>query len=157
MKNKLPPIATLVFGVCLTMSAAWAAPAGSAIMVTPDELKWADLPLIEGAKLAVLEGQMDKKGPITARIKLPADGKVAAHWHAGVERVTVLSGTFNYGMGDKLDPEKTSPLGPGSLIVMPPKMHHFGWTKEETVIQINVAGPWGITYVNPADDPRKKK
>jgi anti-sigma factor ChrR (cupin superfamily) len=156
MKNKLPPIATLVFGVCLTMSAAWAAPASRVTMVTPDEIKWADLPLIPGAKLAVLEGQMDKKGPITARIKLPANGKVAAHWHPGVERVTVLSGTFNYGMGDKLDPEKTSPFGPGSLIVMPPQMHHFGWTKEETVIQINVEGPWGITYVNPADDPRKK-
>lgn len=157
MKNKLPPIATLAFGVCLTMSAALAAPAGNMIKVTADEIKWADLPLIPGAKLAVLEGQMDKKEPFTARIKLPADAKVAAHWHPGVERVTVLSGTFNYGMGDKLDPEKTSPLGPGSLIVMPPKMHHFGWTKDETIIQINATGPWAFNFVNPADDPRKKK
>ncbi|SCU85611.1 conserved exported hypothetical protein [Cupriavidus necator] len=157
MKNKLPPIATLAFGVCLTMSAASAAPPGDMVMVTADEVKWADLPLIPGAKLAVLEGKMDKKAPFTARIKLPADAKVPAHWHPGVERVTVLSGTFNYGMGDKLDPEKTSPLGAGSLIVMPPKMRHFGWTKEETVIQINASGPWAFNFVNPADDPRKKK
>ncbi|WP_235205696.1 cupin domain-containing protein [Cupriavidus sp. SK-4] len=99
MKNKLPPIATLAFGVCLTMSAAVAAPPGGMVMVTPEEVKWADLPLIPGAKLAVLEGKMDKKEPFTARIKLPADAKVPAHWHPGVERVTVLSGTFNYGMG----------------------------------------------------------
>jgi len=39
---------------------------------------------------------------------------------------------------------------------MQPKTHHFAWNKEETVVQLNGNGPWGITYVNPADDPRKK-
>lgn len=155
MRNSNHLISTLIAGVCLSTSLAWAEPAG-VVMVTPDQIKWVDLPLIAGAKLAVLEGKMDKKGPITARIKLPAGAKVAAHWHPGIERVTVLSGTFNYGMGDKLDPEKSTALGPGSLIVMRPKIHHFAWTKEEVVIQLNVMGPWAINYVNPADDPRKK-
>ena len=27
---------------------------------------------------------------------------------------------------------------------------------EETVIQISTVGPWGLTYVNPEDDPRQK-
>jgi len=126
-------------------------------MVTADQVKWSDLSLIPGAQIAVLEGAMDKKVPITARIKLPADGKVPAHWHPGIERVTVLSGTFHYGIGDKLDPEKTAPMGPDSLIVMQPKVHHFGWTKDETVIQLNVMGPWAFHFVNPADDPRKQK
>lgn len=99
---------------------------------------------------------MSEEGPITARLKLPAGYTLPAHWHPGVERVTVLSGMFNYGMGDKLDPKMTRALGPGSVVVMQPKMNHFVWTKEETIIQLNVMGPWGITYVNPADDPRKK-
>ena len=34
--------------------------------------------------------------------------------------------------------------------------NHFAWTTEETIVQLNGVGPWGITYVNPADDPRKK-
>ena len=109
-----------------------------------------------GKKRAEIEGPMNEAVPITARIKLPANYTVPAHWHPGVERVTVLSGTFNYGMGDKLDPQKTTALGAGSVIVMQPKMNHFAWTKEETVIQLNVMGPWGVTYVNPADDPRKQ-
>jgi hypothetical protein len=30
------------------------------------------------------------------------------------------------------------------------------WTAdEETVVQLIATGPWGITYINPADDPRK--
>ena len=32
----------------------------------------------------------------------------------------------------------------------------FGFAKEETIIQVNAEGPWGVTYINPADDPRKK-
>jgi len=126
-------------------------------MVTPNDLKWADVPsLPPGAKIAVIEGPMTEAVPFTVRIKLPADYKVPAHWHPAVERVTVLSGTFNIGMGDKLDPQKTTALWPGSVIIMQPQTNHFAWTKEETVVQLNGTGPWGITYVDPADDPRKK-
>ena len=39
---------------------------------------------------------------------------------------------------------------------MPAGAPMFGFTKEETVIQLHGVGPWGISYVNPADDPRKK-
>jgi hypothetical protein len=141
---------------CLGASLGW--PQTSAhIMVTPNDLKWADVPsLPPGAKIAVIEGPMSEAVPFTVRIKLPADYKLPAHWHPAVERVTVLSGTFNIGMGDKFDPQKTTALGPGSVIIMQPQTNHFAWTKEETVVQLNGTGPWGITYVNPADDPRKK-
>ena len=36
-------------------------------------------------------------------------------------------------------------------------MKHFAWVKGETIIQVHGMGPWGITYVNPEDDPRTKK
>lgn len=39
---------------------------------------------------------------------------------------------------------------------MPAQSRHFAWTAAETVVQLNGTGPWGITYVNPADDPRAK-
>lgn len=155
MKNELFAVSLLVAGTVFAPVAL--AETGGVIIVTPGDLKWVDTnTLPAGAKVAVIEGKMNEEGPITARLKLPADYKIPAHWHPGVERVTVLSGTFNYGMGDKLDPQMTKALGPGSVVVMQPKMSHFVWTREETVIQLNVMGPWGITYVNPADDPRKK-
>ena len=68
----------------------------------------------------------------------------------------MISGTVNVGIGDKLDKQKTKALGPGSMAIMQPKTNHFVWTKEEAVVQLNETGPWAITYVNPADDPRKK-
>ena len=41
-------------------------------------------------------------------------------------------------------------------MIIPPGSNHFAWTAEETIVQLNGIGPWGVTYVDPADDPRKK-
>ncbi len=125
------------------------------VLLTPADLKWTDTnALPPGARVAVMEGRMNEAGPVTLRLKLPANYRIPPHWHPGVERVTVLEGTFHYGMGDTFDKKSTRALTAGSFVSMPPEMRHYVWTKEETVVQLNVQGPWGITYVNPADDPR---
>src|SRR5262245_10034230 len=74
------------------------------IMVLPSELKWTDVPsLPPGAKIATIEGSMGQAGPFTVRLKFPANYQIPAHSHPAIERVTVLSGTFHMGSGDKLD------------------------------------------------------
>ena len=127
------------------------------IMVLPADLEWADAKANPpGAKIAVIEGPLNEAVPFTYRVKFPADYKIPAHWHSATEHVTVLSGTLNSGTGDKLDTTKTKALTPGSFEIMPAKINHFGWTSEETVIQVQGVGPVDINYVNPEDDPRKK-
>ena len=128
------------------------------VMLTSADLKWADGPpsLPPGAKAAVMEGNPKEAGPFTMRLKLPANYKVPAHWHPADEHVTVISGTFYMGMGDKLDEASAKELPAGSFAVMPTKQHHFAMTKAETVVQLHGVGPWAINYVNPADDPRSK-
>jgi hypothetical protein len=39
---------------------------------------------------------------------------------------------------------------------MPSGTRHYASAKGETVVQLHGVGPWGINYVNAADDPRKK-
>ncbi|HLF85827.1 MAG TPA: cupin domain-containing protein, partial [Nitrospiria bacterium] len=73
-----------------------------------------------------------------------------------IEHVTVISGIFNLGIGDKFESEKANALNPGSIAIMPPGMNMFAYTKEETIVQVHGIGPWGLTYLNPEDDPRKK-
>lgn len=156
MKNMLTTLTLAIAGVFLGVPVSWAETAHH-MMATPDELKWADVPSVpSGAKVAVIEGPLNEAGPITFRLKFPADYKLPAHWHPGIEHVTVISGTFHMGAGDKLDPSKTKPLSAGSVAIMQPKTHHFAWTKEETIVQVHGFGPWAINYVNPADDPRVK-
>lgn len=125
-------------------------------MITPGDLKWADQPsLPPGAQIAVIEGKRPEE-PYTFRLRFPANYEIPAHWHPTVERLTVISGTFHMGIGDKLERAKTMPLPAGSVVIMPPKTNHFAWTSEPTVVQLHGIGARGITYVNPADDPRKK-
>lgn len=127
------------------------------VLVTPTDIQWTETPALPpGARLAVLEGRMNAPGPITARLRLPANYRIPPHWHPVVERVTVLSGTFHYGMGEQFDTRTTRALGAGSLVVMPPGMRHYVWTREATEVQLNVQGPWAIHYVNPEDDPRRQ-
>jgi len=122
-------------------------------MFSPGDLKWSDVSsLPPGAKLAPLNEAV----PFTFRLRFPANYQVPAHWHPAVERVTVISGTINMGIGDKFDRQKTKALGPGSMAIMQPKTNHFVWTDQETIVQVHGVGPWAITYVNSADDPRKK-
>ena len=124
----------------------------------PLELKWVDIPsLPSGAKIAVLEGPMNEAVPFTARLRLPANYRIPGHWHPAVERITVLSGTFYMGTGEVVETSKGVAVPTGGFTVMPARTPHFAYTLAESVeIQLHSTGPWGITYLNPADDPRKK-
>ena len=154
MKTGITVLLVVLAIVGVGASGAWAQ---AHIMATPADLKWADVPsLPPGAKIAVIEGPLTEAGPITFRLKFPANYKVPAHQHPGIEHVTVISGTLHFGMGDALDEGKAKAMPAGSIAIMPPKTNHFAITREETIVQVHGTGPWGVTYVNPADDPRKK-
>lgn len=123
-----------------------------------EELKWGPAPpaFPKGAQIAIVSGNPSNDGPYVIRLKVPAGYKVPAHVHPNDENVTVLSGTFNYGMGDKLDERKGLVLKAGGFVKAPKGMQHYAWFTEDTIIQLHGIGPQGINYVNPADDPRKK-
>jgi hypothetical protein len=125
----------------------------------PADLKWGNGPasIPPGAKLAVLEGDPRKEGPFVMRLKLPDRYKIPPHTHPKPERVTVISGQFNIGMGDTFDPAKGTAMPAGTFGTWAPGMKHFVWATGETVIQLHGNGPWMIEYVNPADDPRNAK
>ena len=131
----------------------------AAIIHSPSTIRWVDGPpsLPPGAKVAILEGDPAKPGHFVMRAKLPDGYKIPPHAHPQAERVTVLSGSLRIGMGDKFDPKHSTELSVGAFAALPPGMKHFAWAEGETVIQVYGEGPWIITYVNPDDDPRKKK
>jgi quercetin dioxygenase-like cupin family protein len=89
-------------------------------------------------------------------VSLPDNYKIAPHYHPTAERITVLSGTLQLAEGDSFDTSRLQDLPAGSYATMPAGMHHFASTKGQTVIQLSTIGPWGITYLNPADDPRTR-
>jgi anti-sigma factor ChrR (cupin superfamily) len=129
---------------------------GAHSMFMPDQLQWKDVPALgPGIKLALIEGPMNEAVPFIVRIKFPAGAKVPPHWHPAIEHVTVMSGTFNIGVGDTFDDSKVMQFPTGSVTIMQPKTTHFAFFREETILQVHGVGPWEVIYVNPADDPRK--
>lgn len=127
------------------------------IMLNPADLEWGPIAsMAPGAKFALLEGDLSKDAPFTFRLALPADYVIAPHIHPAYERVTVLSGTLHFGHGREFDRERTMALKQGGLAIMAPGEPMFGYTEEATVIQLHGTGPWGIEYLDPADDPRKQ-
>ncbi|MDQ6894207.1 MAG: cupin domain-containing protein [Acidobacteriota bacterium] len=129
------------------------------VVMSEGDIKWGDAPpnLPAGAKMAVLQGDPGKAGMYTIRLKAPDGYKVAAHWHPTAEHLTVISGTFNLGTGDKLDDAKATPMAAGAFASMPARMHHYAWCKGETEVQVSGMGPFRLIYVDPADDPTKAK
>jgi anti-sigma factor ChrR (cupin superfamily) len=136
-----------------------AAAATGPVIATPDSLKWGDPPpvLEPGAQLAVLSGNPNGAGPFAIRLKMPDGYKIMPHWHPTQENVTVLAGEFHVGMGDKFDESGMQALPVGSYAAMPARHHHYAVAKGETVVQVNAMGPFKLVYVNPADNPSKKK
>ena len=69
------------------------------------ELKWGPAPPVfrAGAKMAVLSGDPGKSDEFTVRLDLPDGYTIAPHWHPTDENITVVSGTFTVGVGDKGD------------------------------------------------------
>jgi hypothetical protein len=126
-------------------------------VVKPDAVQWGPAPpqLPKGAQVAVMSGDPSKNGLYIIRAKMPDGYAVPAHWHKKAENVTVISGTFNVGMGDKLDKSKGDALGAGGFFAATPKMRHYAWVTGETVVEISGIGPFDITYVDPKDDPSK--
>jgi quercetin dioxygenase-like cupin family protein len=128
------------------------------VAVAPADLKWGEPPPVfeKGASFAVVSGDPGKAGMFVVRLKLPAGYKIAPHWHPTDEHVTVLSGTFGIGMGDKIDMAALKKLPAGGYALLPATMHHYAVAIGEATVQVHGMGPFALTYVNPSDDPSKR-
>ena len=153
-------VSTIFLGLLLTLPALWTqAQADGHISLAPSELKWNDAPgLGAGFKIAIVEGDPKAAGPLMMRIKLPPNGKIAPHTHPALEHVTVLSGTFYLGIGEKVDASKARAYPAGGVVVIPQGMPMFAFAKgKETIVQVHGVGPWATNYLKPADAPAAKK
>jgi quercetin dioxygenase-like cupin family protein len=128
------------------------------VIVTANDLKWGDPPPVfeKGASFTVVSGDPGASGIFVVRLKMPAGYKINPHWHPTDEHVTVLSGTFALGMGDKFDQASMKELPVGGYGLLPAQMHHYAMAKTACTVQVHGLGPFQLTYVNPADDPSKR-
>jgi quercetin dioxygenase-like cupin family protein len=127
--------------------------------VLPEQIDWQPFPAFPpSVRLAVVVGQPAEKALYIVRVKVPGGVKLMPHRHPEDRVYTVISGVFYIGLGDRFDETKLQAYSPGAVVVLPGNTSHFHWAKAgEYVTQVSAIGPLGISYVNPADDPRNRQ
>jgi pimeloyl-ACP methyl ester carboxylesterase/uncharacterized RmlC-like cupin family protein len=108
---------------------------------------------LAGVSTKVLTG--DPSGFYTIVLSVPANTTIPAHSHRDDRMATVVSGTWQFGYGDRFDEKALKRLPPGSVYSEPGGGNHFARTGAEPVlVQITGVGPTDTWYVNPADAPK---
>jgi hypothetical protein len=156
MKIKLGALLLFSFVFVFSMHAAEMGSMPDHVIQPLNTVKWqpSEFP---GLTMAVLQGDPSKAGePFTVLFKAPKGFKFAPHFHPTDENVFVLQGKMGLGMGDTMDISGAE-VGVGSYARVAKDAHHFAWSKEGAIFSINAIGPFGITFVNPKDDPRPAK
>jgi quercetin dioxygenase-like cupin family protein len=149
----------------IAASAALAAQSGGQQRVTPAEVKWPAPAAggvgssgVAGTQTVILKGDPAKAGLYSMLLRVGPNTKIDAHAHPDDRVATVISGTWYFGYGTKFDEKALKMLPPGSFYTEPPNTNHFAMTRGESVtIQITGTGPSATTYVDPANDPTRKK
>jgi uncharacterized protein (TIGR02246 family) len=123
-------------------------------IVANSSLAWSDFtpPGFEpGMRLAVIQGDPGKEGAYTLRLQFPAGYRFPVHWHPTVENLTVVSGTFQLGMGNTADWNNLKNYGPGDYLYIPPRHAHFGGSAASgaSVIQLHGQGPFEVVVGAP--------
>ena len=151
-------VASLVVLLVVAGAALAQGTASQHVLVEGKELKWGAPPPIfeQSAKFTVVSGDPGKAGLYVVRLDMPAGYKIMPHWHPTDEHVTVLSGTFALGMGEKFEESKMKALQANGYALLPAEMRHYAMAKSRAVVQVHGMGPFQLSYVNPADDPSKR-
>ena len=122
--------------------------ADAAIMVTPDNIKWMPSKQLPNVQVAIMDGDLKKAGSsYTMRLKLPDAYTIPLHWHPDTERLTILSGTIMFGVGDTMDRTRTTALGPGSYVIIPAHVRHWVTSKGDTIFQVSGVAPFMVNFI----------
>jgi quercetin dioxygenase-like cupin family protein len=153
MINRRLVLALCCFGFCAGIYELHALDASGVIALTPEEIKYESQGayVMSGIEQAKLVGDPSKPGPYTIRLKFPAGYRLAPHTHPDYREVTILSGTWYTGYGEKFDETALKALPAGSFYTEPPNLAHFVVVHEPVVVQVTGIGPSARKFVGQAD------
>ena len=127
MKNRL--VLCLLANVALLGAVAMAQTSPPGVMaVTPAELKWV---FARRLGIAGIGASQPGRRPVqtralyTLRLKFPRVSESQAHTHPDSREVTILSGTYATGYGEKFDPAQLKILPAGSFYTEPANVPHY--------------------------------
>ncbi|HVS89967.1 MAG TPA: cupin domain-containing protein [Candidatus Acidoferrum sp.] len=135
-------LAALLIAVVVSLGSAKATDLNPAAIAykLPDQIHWTDDE--SGAKRAVVQGDPSKPGLYIVLVRWTAHHMSRPHWHPNDRYITVLSGTWWVGTGNKFDPDSTVALPAGTFVTHFGKQVHYDGAKDgDAVLEIVGEGP----------------
>lgn len=112
------------------------------LAVRPDDIAWKEIRKDPLLFRAYVQGDQDKPGAFTFRVRAAAGHKLMPHTHPDDRVITVLEGTYWSATGPVWDEAKLVAFPRGSFYVVPAGVPHFSAVLEgETVFQESGIGP----------------
>jgi quercetin dioxygenase-like cupin family protein len=142
--------------VCGAVLGAWsdrpAANDSAFVRLTPEQVRWQDLPGSPGVQMATLAGDPTGHGLYVQRVRFPPHVMDRPHYHPNDRHVTVLKGTWFTGTGPTFAPSRAVPLKAGSYMLHPAKALHWDGSNsdEEVIVQIIGIGPADTVQADPS-------
>ncbi len=140
---------SLMFLLAGSLATHAAEPDPKAVRYTlPDKINWT-----KGAAsdTAMLEGDPSKPGVYIQLVRWHPGNMSRPHSHDTPRYITVISGTWWVGTGDKYDPDSTKGMPTGSYVVdIPNELHYDGAKDVDCVILIVGTGPMKTTQARPS-------
>jgi quercetin dioxygenase-like cupin family protein len=144
-------LAVLLIGGVGIGAAVVAAPLGSKLVMTAQQVKYMENPDLPGMMVSQPIGDYSQKGTYVLRNKLPPNFMMPPHKHGESRILTVLEGTLYFEYAKNLDESQLKAYGPGSLIVEPKGEWHILLTKKEGVTyQVIAEGPMTTVFDLPS-------
>jgi pimeloyl-ACP methyl ester carboxylesterase len=113
---------------------------------------------LPGVSTKVLFGDPSSTGFYTIVLFVPAHTTIPVHSHRDDRMATVVSGTWQFGYGERFDEGVLKILPPGSVYSEPGHMNHFARTGDEPVlVEISGFGPTDTQYVPSAAAPKSPR
>jgi quercetin dioxygenase-like cupin family protein len=155
---------TTILLVCLAVTGRSFADQQAGTRTPADQIPWPEdssraegSAMRKGLQTLVIMGDAKAPGLYTMMFKLPPNTRIPPHSHPDPRSCFVLSGTWYFAYGDVRDDAQLLALPAGSHYAEPAGMNHFAQTgDEEVVAACTGVGPTGTTFVNAADDPRRR-
>lgn len=147
----LPLRPALLFAVVAGCAPAPANSPALAANATRDTVEWK--PSWPGTEMAIISGNPFGSGPFVFRFRMPDGYWICPHRHPIDADIRVLAGTFLVGKREVMDTTAVQRLAVGDAIVLQRDMAHYEGAKGLTVIEIHGSGTWGITFLDPRNDP----
>ncbi len=132
--------ATAPLLAALTLAAS--ASAEGFVAVKPADIAWTEVRKSPPLFRAYIQGDQEKPGAFTFRVRAAAGHKLMPHTHPDDRVITVLEGTYWSAVGEVWDESKLIAFPSGSFYVVPAGISHYSAVLEgETVFQESGIGP----------------